>query len=184
MFLMVIVCLGSFSKHRPHKHRVRHSTHRIVKKKHKKRKHKKHHRKCAKVSPEAIHDAVIMYSEHYGVPCEIVFSVMRAETGYRGIQHKNYNYHQRSRCGAVGPMQIMPQYAGKVMNRKISSTELLNDPLLNINVGVKMLSRLYKRYSSWERALGAYNTGRPVFNSYSRKVIAYSKSEAFFNCPS
>lgn len=182
MFLMVISCFGGFSKHKHRKHKTKHRIHHVTKKKH--RKHgKRNTQKHNLVSPEAIHNAAIEYSEQYGVPHEIVFSVMYHETGYKGIEHKKYNYRQRSRCGAVGPMQIMPRYARNYVGHKISSRELINNPILNIKIGVRMLSDLHKRYKSWGRALGAYNTGKPSHNAYSRKVLSYSKSKTFFNCP-
>jgi soluble lytic murein transglycosylase-like protein len=37
---------------------------------------------------------------------------------------------------------------------------------------MKMLSYLKKRYGSWGLALGAYNTGKPCFNSYASRIIS------------
>jgi len=107
----------------------------------------------------------------YEVPAEIVFAVLSCETGYQGQNHKSYNGAKTSSCGAVGPMQIIPRYAKKFAGRSVSHSELRTNYTLNIMVGVKMLAYQYKLYQSWAKVLGAYSSGRPVPNWYSRKVL-------------
>jgi hypothetical protein len=34
-----------------------------------------------------------------------------------------------------------------------------------------MLQQWYKRHKSWDKAAGAYNTGRPILNKYARRAI-------------
>ena len=152
-------------KHKPHHKKVRRK--RIAKKARRKN-------RCgnfARMSPKAVHDVVLIMSAKHEVPAEIVLAVMYYETGYRGVDHKSYNGKRVSRCGAVGPMQIMPRYAGKILGRRVSRSELLTNYNTNIEVGVKMLARHYKMYGSWLRALGAYSTGRPYANKYGRKIL-------------
>lgn len=152
-------------KHKPHHKKVRRK--RIAKK----ARRKNSCPKFARMSPKAVHDVVLSMSAKYEVPAEIVFAVMYYETGYRGVDHKSYNGKRVSRCGAVGPMQIMPRYAGKILGRRVSRSELLTNYNTNIEVGVKMLARHYKMYGSWLRALGAYSTGRPYANKYGRNIL-------------
>ena len=70
----------------------------------------------------------------------------------------------------------MPRYASNAIGYKVTRNSLLNNPDVNIKVGVKMLARQYKRHQSWIKALGAYNTGRPIANKYAYKVINKSKT--------
>lgn len=155
------------------RHKVRH----VISKTYKKR--KKHRSiRSKKGSPKEVYNAVLFNSAKYEVPAEIIFAVLYCETGYRGEDHKTYNGVRVSRCGAVGPMQIIPRYAGKILGRKVTRHELLTNYSTNIEVGVKMLARQYKRYGTWSRALGAYSSGRPKANKYSRKVLNKA-SESF-----
>lgn len=181
--LLILISFGSFSKHRSSKkHHKKHSITRVHKKKHKKRKQRRKvrraiKRKCGNFNVAGkVNDAVLKYSSEYDVPAEIVFAVLYYETGYKGPDHKNYNHKRVSRCGAVGPMQIMPRYASKSAGYKVTRSSLLNNPDVNIKVGVKMLANHYKRCNSWIRAIGAYNTGRPRANKYAYKVINKSKT--------
>ena len=116
------------------------------------------------------------YSDEYNVPIRILQGVARIETGYLGSTHVGYNPHRVSRCGAVGPMQIMPRYAAPHAGRKVTSRELKYDIELNVKVSASMLRVLYDRYGSWLRALGAYSTGRPRANKYAYKVMKWHKS--------
>lgn len=152
-------------KHKPHHKKVRRK--RIVKKARRKN-------RCpnfARMNPVAVHNTVLEMSAKYEVPAEIVFAVMYYETGYRGADHQSYNGARVSSCGAVGPMQIIPRYASKRLGRKVTRNELLTNYKTNIEVGVKMLAYHIKAHGSWSRALGAYSTGRPCNNQYSRKVL-------------
>jgi soluble lytic murein transglycosylase-like protein len=36
---------------------------------------------------------------------------------------------------------------------------------------MKVLSDLYDKYGNWKKALGAYNTGRPIINDYAQKGV-------------
>ena len=60
---------------------------------------------------EKMYESILIHADSFDVPLHIAFNVARMETGYRGPNHENYNHKQTSKAGAVGPMQIMPQYA-------------------------------------------------------------------------
>jgi hypothetical protein len=36
---------------------------------------------------------------------------------------------------------------------------------------MKILAQNYKRFKSWAKAAGAYNTGRPVINRYAKEAV-------------
>ena len=180
--LLVLISFGGFSKHKSHKrHYKKHSITRV----HKKKKHKKRKRKVRRAIKRncgnfeianKVNEAILKYSFEYDVPAEIVYAVAYYETGYKGPDHKGYNHKRVSRCGAVGPMQIMPRGVSHIVGYKVTRGSLLNNPDVNIKVGVKMLALHYKRYKSWAKALGAYNTGRPRANKYAYKVIRKSRT--------
>jgi len=77
-----------------------------------------------------------------------------------------YKPNQSSSAGAVGPMQVMPATANYIQNKKISKNNLKNNVELNIQTSMKLLHKLHKQYSNWKLVCGAYNTGRPIVNSY------------------
>ena len=113
------------------------------------------------------------YSKEFGVPMNIAMGVAYQETRYQGPFHWNYIHNISSQSGAVGPMQIMPSSATSFNGgKRVSSRELRNDIELNVRISMKMLSYLKRRYGSWGLALGAYNTGKPCYNSYASRIIS------------
>ena len=103
----------------------------------------------------------------------IAMGVAYQETRYQGPFHWNYIHNISSPAGAVGPMQIMPSSATSFNGgKRVSSRELRNDIELNVRISMKMLSYLKRRYGSWGLALGAYNTGKPCYNSYASRIIS------------
>jgi soluble lytic murein transglycosylase-like protein len=113
------------------------------------------------------------YSEQYGVPRNYAFGIAHAETGYRGPFHWSYRHDQTSTAGAVGPMQIIPRYAGPFVDEKFTSRQLKTDIKMNVVASMKMLKRLHQIHGDWRLAFGAYNTGRPCVNGYAIKVAGY-----------
>jgi soluble lytic murein transglycosylase-like protein len=69
-------------------------------------------------------------------------------------------------------MQVMPSSATKFNEgKRVSSKELRNNIELNVKISMRMLSYLKRRYGTWGLALGAYNTGKPCYNSYANRII-------------
>ncbi len=113
-------------------------------------------------------DAIVTYSRAYGVPKNLIISVIKNESGF--------NPFAVSPKGAKGLMQIMDS------NSTYYGIDPFN-PNENINTGVKMLSKLIRKYDSLPLALAAYNAGEgnvakyggiPPFKetqSYVKKVI-------------
>ncbi len=72
-------------------------------------------------------------------------------------QESAFNERARSRVGAMGLMQLMPQTARRM--ERVSKKALF-DPQTNVRLGVRFFSHLHDRYSGeTELALAAYNAG-------------------------
>jgi soluble lytic murein transglycosylase len=94
------------------------------------------------------------YSEKYSVPPYIIYSVIKAESGFDSAA--------KSSAGAVGLMQIMPETYKDIAARMIGETAnegLLYDPETNIKYGTYYLRYLYDKFESWDLAFAAYNAG-------------------------
>ena len=122
-------------------------------------------------SAQRLYASIMTYAKQYNVPLHVAFNVARIETGYKGPFHDEYNHKQTSKAGALGPMQIMPQYASAYAGFKVKKPVLKDSIELNVHISMKMLREWYNRYNDWGKAAGAYNTGRPVMNSYARNAI-------------
>jgi len=121
-------------------------------------------------SAQRLYVAINKYAEKYDIPLYIAYNVASLETGYRGPFHDAYNHKQTSKAGAVGAMQIMPQYASHYAGFKVSKAVLRDSIELNVEISMKMLNEWYTRYKDWKKATGAYNTGRPIINKYAKKA--------------
>lgn len=94
------------------------------------------------------------YSAEYGVPENMVYAVIKTESGF--------DSSAVSGKGAVGLMQMMPEtfeWLTKDILREHLSAGMLYDPETNIKYGTYYLSRLYNRFGDWDTALAAYNGG-------------------------
>ena len=125
-----------------------------------------------KLNPaQRLYASIMTYAKQYEIPLHIAFNVARIETGYKGPFHDNYNHKQTSSAGALGPMQIMPQYASYYAGFKVKKPVLKDSIELNVEISMKMLHDWYKRYNDWGKATGAYNTGKPIINNYARNAV-------------
>jgi len=103
--------------------------------------------------PAEYKDIVEKYSEEYDVPIEIIYGVIKAESGFRS--------DVVSSAGAVGLMQIMPDtFEWIAMKLGESPLEgLLYDPHTNIKYGTFFLRYLYREFGNWDIVFVAYNAG-------------------------
>jgi soluble lytic murein transglycosylase-like protein len=122
-------------------------------------------------SAQRLYASIMTYAKQYEIPLHIAFNVARIETGYKGPFHDSYNHKQTSSAGALGPMQIMPQYASYYAGFKVKKPVLKDSIELNVEISMKMLRDWYNRYNDWGKATGAYNTGKPIINSYARNAV-------------
>ena len=102
--------------------------------------------------PLEYRETVERWSDEYGVPPEIVFAVVKNESGFDTGAH--------SRVGAVGLMQLMPSTAEEIAQKLKFPQYDLQDPETNIRFGTHYLAYLY-RYTGgkWKNAVAAYNCG-------------------------
>ena len=116
-----------------------------------------------------LYNSIEKYSDIYAIPKHIAFNIAFLETGYKGPNHSKYNPHRRSKCGAVGPMQIIPRY-GKKYGKNVNKKSLMYNIETNVIVSMKMLKNLFVKYKSWEKAVACYHKGNPKPNKYSKYV--------------
>jgi soluble lytic murein transglycosylase-like protein len=120
-----------------------------------------------------MYDYLKKYSDEYGVPIIIAMGVAHKETRYGGPFHWRYNPKLTSSANAYGAMQIQVPTANFIWGgkKKITSKKLLTDLELNVETSMKLLAHLKKKYGGWDVALGCYNTGRPIVNSYAIEIM-------------
>ena len=110
------------------------------------------------LSPQQLADRA---AEKYGLPRELVRSVMKAESGFaqQAVSPK----------GAIGLMQLMPGTAETLGADP-------HDPAANVDAGARYLRQLLERYDGGLRhALAAYNAGPAAVEKY-RGVPPYPET--------
>lgn len=95
------------------------------------------------------------YSDEYDVPQELVFAVIKVESGFDPTA--------KSSVGALGLMQMMPStfewLTGKEHLCEYLSVDRLIDPEVSIRYGTYYLKYLYEKFGTWDTVLAAYNGG-------------------------
>jgi len=106
-----------------------------------------------KAHPLEFSETVSKYSEKFGVPEIIVYSVIKTES--------NFQSNAVSSAGAVGLMQIMPTTCEWIAGKLGENYEfaLMYDPDTNIRYGTYLISFLKLRYGNWDTVFAAYNAG-------------------------
>ena len=106
-----------------------------------------------KRNPRPYFEYVNECSLEYGVPSELVYAVMLAESGFDRLAV--------SRSGACGLMQLMPstfEWACESLGITCSPNDIF-EPAANIRCGVWYLAYLCEKFGTWETAVAAYNAG-------------------------
>jgi soluble lytic murein transglycosylase-like protein len=101
-------------------------------------------------------------AKEQGVDARLVRAVIQVESAYQ--------QHARSRKGAIGLMQLMPQTA-----RQYAVDPY--DPASNIEAGIKHLKLLLERWPR-ELALAAYNAGEAAVQRF-RGIPPYPETRAY-----
>lgn len=117
--------------------------------------------------------AIEKYAKEYEIPLDYAYGIAFCETRYKGPFDWKYNHTQSSCAGAVGPMQIMPQYAHPYIEGPFTRKELMTNIDMNVRVSMQMLRKLKNIHGDWKLVFGAYNTGRPCVNGYAIHVYNY-----------
>jgi len=92
----------------------------------------------------AIQDQIRETALRYGVDPALALAVAQQESGF--------NQGARGRAGEVGVFQLMPGTASDLGVNPYNETE-------NIEGGIAYLSKLYRQFGDWTKALAAYNGG-------------------------
>lgn len=123
-----------------------------------------------------MYNSILKYAEEYNIPKEYAFGVAYQETRYKGPVDTLYKGSHRSKAGALGPMQIMYTTAKLYIKKdEVLTKKLLkNDIDLNVKLSMRILRDLKDTYGTWGKALGAYNTGKPVVNKYAKNILKKS----------
>ncbi|WP_052263366.1 transglycosylase SLT domain-containing protein [Geobacter pickeringii] len=128
--------------------------------------------------PRAFRDAVTERAASLGVPEELVFSLMKAESGFApGVV---------SPVGAVGLMQLMPTTAKTLVanGAKNGIAARLVEPDFNISLGVRHLRDLLKQYNgNIVSAVAAYNAGSNAVDRWRKSLTYRSEDEFIENIP-
>lgn len=105
--------------------------------------------------PRAFESHVVKNAEHFAIPKQFVWAIIRAESRFRP--------DIMSPVGARGLMQLMPHTARKVSNLLGDETVEIEDltrPAVNIRLGTKYLHRLGKKFNRMIPLMAAgYNAG-------------------------
>lgn len=105
-------------------------------------------------------------SEEVGVESALVHAVISAESGY--------NPHAKSRAGAQGIMQLMPETA-----KRYGVKDSL-DAGQNIRGGVRYLRDLLDMFDNdMELAVAAYNSGENAVVRYGMQIPPYKETRAY-----
>jgi len=124
-----------------------------------------------KSAERRMYESIMYYADSLNIPLYFAFNIATIETGYRGPFDTTYNHAQVSKAGALGPMQIVYKYSHYYAGRKVSRSELRDSIEFNVRLSMIILKEHYSKYKDWAKVAGAYNTGKPVINSYARKAI-------------
>lgn len=120
-----------------------------------------------------IADVLIEETSSVKVPVHIVLGVISVESSFRP--------NAVSSEGARGLMQIMPAVWNSYIERpEFRDYRMRHDPGLNIRVGVRYLSDLFKRYGDWKKVLRVYGG---FINSSPDKYVSLvlAKAEKYRN---
>lgn len=90
-------------------------------------------------------DLILQASVESGVPWQVLVAIMGIESGG--------NPETLSPVGAVGLMQVMPQYWQETANRWGAD---LWDPWVNIRTSAEILTQGYLQWGTWDKAAAAY----------------------------
>lgn len=105
--------------------------------------------------PQAYKSVVDKYSRQFGIPSEMVWSIMRAESVYKK--------DVISPVGALGLMQVMPgtgQKIADIMSEKKFEARQLLEPEMAVKMGSKYLQRLLSQFDRSVPLVSAgYNAG-------------------------
>ncbi len=118
--------------------------------------------------PRAFEPLVAKAAAQYGVPAEVIWSVMRQES--------TFNPSALSSAGAKGLMQLIPPTYGEYANG-VGTVWHAEENILS---GTKYLAKLHAQFGNWVCAVAAYNAGEDAVAAW-LKVPATLDLPAFYS---
>ncbi len=113
-------------------------------------------------------DIIAQTANNHRIDPLFLHAVIQQESGYRQTA--------RSHVGAQGLMQIMPG-TGRMLGVHPSH---LNDPVINVDAGARLLRRLYFRYNgNFDLVLAAYNAGEGAVQKYGNRIPPYRETQNY-----
>ena len=129
--------------------------------------------------PVRYDEYVEKYAADYNIDKKLVFAVIKAESGF--------DKNDRSKTGARGLMQIMPEtgiWAADIIGIDDFSLDMLYDEDTNIRIGCWYLRYLLDMYDGkLETSLAAYNAGCGNVNKWLADSKYSSDGETLDNIP-
>lgn len=110
--------------------------------------------------PKKYSNFVITYAKEYALQESLVYSVINTES--------SFNSNAKSKSGAIGLMQLMPNTAKWIageLNENFE-TECLYNPETNIKYGCFYLRYLMDKFNNETYSLCAYNAGETVVRGW------------------
>lgn len=125
--------------------------------------------------PNKYNSYVEEYSKLYEVDKNVIFAIIKNES--------NFENEVSSNKGAKGLMQLMEATAEEVAEILEIEDIDLSDAKINIQLGTKYFSMLYKKYNNTELALAAYNAGSGNVDKWIENGIISEDGKNIENIP-
>lgn len=110
--------------------------------------------------------ALAAAEQQYGLPSGLLSRIAYEESHFITAI---INGTEPSSAGALGMMQLMPQYFNSV-NVPVPFTD--SDTLAQINQAAQLLQSLYSQFGNWTNAIAAYNAGSGTVQDYLNGTIS------------
>lgn len=116
-------------------------------------------------------DCAYKVSQLYQIPVSLLRAIHAVEGGWSGAvvgPNKNGTHD-------LGAMQINTAWLPVLGAFGITRADVVDDDCTNLAIGAWVLRQSVEKYGTWEDAISAYNTGRPLpaGKRYYTKVLAH-----------
>ena len=110
--------------------------------------------------PVKYSEYVDKYSKKYNVPKDVIYAVIKTESGFR--------YDAVSSTNARGLMQLMEETYEWLCGREglDPAEHSITDPETNIMLGVSYIAFLYDEFGVWDTVYAAYNAGQGIVRKW------------------
>jgi membrane-bound lytic murein transglycosylase D len=108
------------------------------------------------------------------IQAELVRAGLPSDLLWLSLVESGHNSSSRSRAGAVGLWQFIPESARLFGLRVDRWVDERLDPLRSTQAAVMYLGELWRRFGSWELAMAAYNMG---YGGLTRSVRKYNSND-------